>query len=134
MSAEVTLDELVKAIEQYDIAYLVSVGEDSQPHVVAVDPVPREGRLRIVEPGPHTRRNIATHPSITLLWAPRQPTGYSLIVDGLGALHDDRLDITPTRAILHRAATPSHAHTDGGCCGDCRHISLADPHSASLEL
>ncbi|WP_433681061.1 pyridoxamine 5'-phosphate oxidase family protein [Nocardia sp. CA-119907] len=133
MSAEVRLDELVKVIEQYGLAYLISIGDDARPHVVAVDPVAREDQLRIVEPGRGSRRNISARPALTLLWPPSQPTGYSLIVDGIGALHDDRIDITPTRAILHRAAAPDSAQTDDGCGSDCRHIPVADARATSAE-
>ncbi|AHH20475.1 putative FMN-binding protein [Nocardia nova SH22a] len=124
MGAEVRLDELAKAIEDYDLAYLVTVGENSAPHVVAVTPLPDAGALHIAAPGRHTHRNIAAHPTATLVWAPRDPSDYSLIVDGACTVDGDLLTVHPTRAILHRAAAPEHVPDEGACASDCRHIPL----------
>ncbi|MEU6560522.1 pyridoxamine 5'-phosphate oxidase family protein [Nocardia nova] len=124
MGAEVRLDELAKAIEDYDLAYLVTVGENSAPHVVAVAPIPEAGALHIGAPGRHTRRNIAAHPTATLVWAPRDPSDYSLIVDGTGTVDGDLLTVHPTRAILHRAAPPQHVPGEDACADDCRRIPL----------
>lgn len=124
MSAEVLPDELTKLIAEFDLTFLVSVGEDSLPHVVAVTPVPHADRLHIADLGRHTRYNIAAHPAVTLIYAPQRPTDYSLIVDGRGELDADRVAIAPTRAILHRAAAPDHIAAEGECANDCRPIAL----------
>ena len=127
MNAEVPPAELGKAVEEFDLTYLVTVGENSLPHVVAVEPVfhtqPPQ-TLRIAAPGRHTRRNLAVHPVVTLIFAARRPGDYSLIVDGRGELVDDQLAITPTRAILHRPAAPGHTPAAGECANDCREIGL----------
>ncbi|MEV5648728.1 pyridoxamine 5'-phosphate oxidase family protein [Nocardia sp. NPDC052254] len=124
MGAEVRLDELAKTIEGYALAYLVTVGEDSSPHVVAVTPIPDAGALHIAAPGRRTRRNIAAHPTATLVWAPRDPSDYSLIVDGIGTVDGDLLTVRPSRAILHRAVPPEQAADEDACGSDCRHIQL----------
>ncbi|MGA4788016.1 pyridoxamine 5'-phosphate oxidase family protein [Nocardia sp. AB354] len=87
-------------------------------------PVLHPGRLHVPAPGSHTRDNVAARPAVSLVWAPREPTGYSLIVDGLGTLEDDRLVIAPTRAILHRVAAPGQASAEGDCGNDCRIVPL----------
>ena len=61
---------------------------------------------------------------------PREPGGYSLIVDGRAeATGSDgetaRFGVVPTRALLHReAASPDSAN---GCLHDCVESSLKPP-------
>lgn len=124
MNPEVKADELARVIADYDLAHLISIGDNSLPRVVPVHPVPHSGRLHVTAPGSHTRDNVAARPAVSLVWAPRDPTGYSLIVDGLGTLDNDRLVIALTRAILHRVAEPGQVSTAGGCGNDCRTIPL----------
>jgi hypothetical protein len=53
------------------------------------------------------------------LWAPIEPGGYSLIVDGTATRDDpglDRLAVRPSKAILHRSAEPS---ATGAQVSDC---------------
>jgi hypothetical protein len=62
-----------------------------------------------------------------LLWPPREPGGYSLIVDGRAEVTDAddsddgtaRLLVVPTRALLHRNADPSTPGSATGCLHDC---------------
>ncbi|CNJ23011.1 Hypothetical protein ERS075342_09653 [Mycobacterium tuberculosis] len=65
-----------------------------------------------------------------MLWPPREPGGYSLIVDGRAQASDAsdaneetaRLEVVPTRALLHREAdSPATAK---GCLHDCVVFSL----------
>jgi hypothetical protein len=69
--------------------------------------------------GDTTRRNVGQHDGVTLVWPPTQPGGYTLIVDGLGRPTDDALTVEPTRAVLHRPATPETPATNPGCLHDC---------------
>ncbi|WP_094028498.1 hypothetical protein, partial [Nocardia cerradoensis] len=114
MDPEVKPDELARVIADYDLAHLISIGDNSLPRVVPAHPVPHSGLLHVTAPGSHTRDNVAARPAVSLVWAPREPAGYSLIVDGLGTLDSDRLVIAPTRAILHRVAAPGQESGDGG--------------------
>ena len=68
--------------------------------------------------GGSTRRNLDQHDGITLVWPPREPGGYSLIVDGTGDATDTSLRVVPDRAVLHRPATAGSTPRPG-CKDDC---------------
>jgi hypothetical protein len=106
MSVKVDLDQLADALADFTFAYLITVGDDYRAHTVAVAPALVDGILDIGQIGRHTRTNIAQHSDVTLIWPPREPGGYTLIVDGRGqpTADDDRLRIAPSRAVLHRKA------------------------------
>ena len=120
MSVKVDLDQLAGALTDFTFAYLVTVGDDYRAHTIAVVPALVGGTLDIGTVGTSTRRNLAQHDGVTLVWPPRDPGGYSLIVDGRGQPigDDDRLRIAPSRAVLHRPAASLSA-TASGCLHDC---------------
>ena len=68
--------------------------------------------------GNGTRRNLAAHDDVTLVWPPNEPGGYTLIVDGTRRPNKTRLTVVPSRAVLHRKALPGTA-TEPGCKDDC---------------
>ncbi len=128
---KVDLGRLAAALPDFPFAYLITVDDEYHVHTVTVEPTLRElpagpdGPRAIVDVGPiggHTRSNLAHRSEVTLLWPPREPGGYSLIVDGraeaTGADGDvARFGVVPTRALLHREAdSPSAAK---GCLHDC---------------
>jgi hypothetical protein len=78
-----------------------------------------DGMIGVGSVGNTTRKNVGQHDGVTLVWPPSQPGGYTLIVDGLGRTGDDALTIEPTRAVLHRPATPDTPATNPGCLHDC---------------
>lgn len=122
MSVKVDIDQLADKLNDFAFAYLVSVGDDYRAHTVFVEPVFRDGRLDVGTVGRHTRENTARHADVTLVWPPREPGGYSLIVDGRAQPTDDALSIEPTRAVLHRKAAPeslSSPSTSPDCLHDC---------------
>lgn len=119
MSIEVKLPQLGEVLSRYRFAYLVTVGEDAQAHVVAVRPTLTNDTLLIREPGSRTRAALAAHATVTLVWPPADPDDYSLIVDGVGSMRDDELAVAPTRAVLHRPAPPQSIPTGDGCASDC---------------
>ena len=82
MSVKVDLDTLTDTLRDFSFAYLVTVGDDFRAHTVAVDPTLTAGALHIGGVGNSTRRNASAHPAVTLVWPPRAPGGYTLIVDG----------------------------------------------------
>jgi hypothetical protein len=118
MSVRVDLDQLAEALADFTFAYLITVGDDYRAHTVAVDPVLNDGRLDVGTVGRGTARNVAAHPDVTIVWPPREPGGYTLIVDGRGQLADTALVIMPTSAVLHRKAAPN-TPTASGCGDDC---------------
>ncbi len=114
---------LGQALANYRNAYLLTAGRGA-PHAVPV--VPRfDGHAVIVEGiGKHTRTNVTRQPAVGLVWPPLAPAGYSLIVDGQATVAGDALQVTPTRAVLHRAGTPAEPDHAGGCAADCIELQL----------
>lgn len=124
----VDFQRLAAALPDYPFAYLITVGDDYRAHTVTVEPRLRDGAvLDVGLIGGRTRENLAQRRDVTLLWPPSAPAGYSLIVDGTAEVSDGgdetvRLDVVPTRALLHREAdSPSVAK---GCLHDCVVFSL----------
>jgi hypothetical protein len=119
MSVKVDLDQLAAALEDFAFAYLVTVGDDYRAHTVAVEPVFGDGEIDVGPVGGGTRKNLAQHDGVTLVWPPGQPGDYTLIVDGRAELTDDGLTVVPTRAVLHRRATSDSAATSPEGLHDC---------------
>lgn len=118
MSVKVDLDQLATTLADFTFAYLVTVGDDFRAHTVAVTAALGDGTLGIGSVGNSTRRNAAAHPDVTLVWPPREPGGYTLIVDGVANVAEDAVTIEPRGAVLHRPATPG-TPTASGCGDDC---------------
>lgn len=122
MTIAVALDKLQQESTRYgSTPYLLSGGDDGRPHAVLVTIEWRDGAL-VAKTGKRGTANVAARPLVSVLFPPFEPGGYSLIIDGDGAVleHGDnpRVSIKPTRGVLHRpAATPS-APKDG-CGADC---------------
>jgi hypothetical protein len=108
MSVTVDVDQLAATLADFAVGYLITVGDEYRAHTVAVDPILRDGVLEVGPVGGSTRRNVTGHDGVTLLWPPREPGGYTLIVDGRGELTEAALRVTPRRAVLHRPAGTSH--------------------------
>src|SRR3981189_3099328 len=106
MSVKVDLDRLSDTLGDFALGYLITVGDDFRAHTVASDPALTDGVFHVGSIGNTTRRNVIQHADVTLLWPPREPGGYSLIVDGHGEVRGDGLCVTPVRAVLHRPAPP----------------------------
>ena len=119
MSVKVDLDQLADALGDYTFAYLVTVGDDYHAHTVAVEPVLADGVLDVGPVGGTTSRNRRT--------TPRRHA--RLAAQRARRLHADRRRprrlvgerVVPSRAVLHRKATPGAA-TEPGCQDDCMPI------------
>ncbi|SOX51994.1 hypothetical protein MAAFP003_656 [Mycobacterium ahvazicum] len=124
----VDLDRLAAALPDFPFAYLITVDDEYRVHTVTVEPRLRDGAvLDVGLIGGRTRENLSRRGDVTLLWPPREPGGYSLIVDGHAEVAESdsetvRLDVVPTRALLHRDADPDSAAT--GTLHDCVVFSL----------
>ncbi|WP_194291352.1 pyridoxamine 5'-phosphate oxidase [Cumulibacter manganitolerans] len=122
MSVEVKLADLGTALEDFDVAYLLSVG-GGRVKVVCVD-VRVDGDVLVIPTASKgTLRNLEGNDAVTVLCPPREPRGLSLIVDGTAAPDGDGFVVRPASAILHRPAT----HADGpvgsaSCDNDCRPV------------
>jgi hypothetical protein len=126
MSVKVDLGQLAGALAEFGFAYLVTVSDDHLARTVSVNPVLRDGLLDVGPVGGGTRKNLAAHNVVTLLWPPREPDGYTLIVDGhaLAGDADAAVRIVPSHAVLHRPAAPNSPASATGCGDDC--VPLAD--------
>lgn len=112
MSIPVDLAALAEALTRHDVAYLLTGGE-GRPHVAEVFPELVDGMLVIAEPGRTARRVVEQQPAMTVLLPPRSRGGYTLLVDGAGSLAEDgALLITPSHAVLHRAAAHGRQDVD----------------------
>lgn len=119
MSVEVTPDDLPGAIASCAVVYLLTTSDDRpRPHVGAVGATVVDGVVRVVGAGRTARRDLDSHDAVTLLGAPAKAGGYSLIVDGVGAVVGDGIEVSMRRAVLHRPA-PSPEPSAGGCSSDC---------------
>lgn len=122
MSIPVKIDDLATALEDFDTAYLLTVGDGHVKVVCVVAEV--DGRsVRIPTGSKGTARNLEQNPAVTLMCPPREVKGMTLIVDGTAEPDGEGFRMTPTGAILHRPA----AHADGavttdGCGNDCQHL------------
>jgi hypothetical protein len=121
MSIPVPLERLRGAIaERAQSAYLLTVSDDGRAHAVHV-PVHWEDDVLAARVGKRSAANAAARPGVSLLYPLRSPDDYSLIVDGTGIVAgsdgEQRVLVTPTRAVLHRpAAVP---RPDASCSADC---------------
>lgn len=105
----VDFTRLAAALDEYHVAYLLTVGDDYRVHTVTVEPVLRDHVLDVGLINGRTRQNLTDRTAATLLWPPLQPGGYALIVDGHAELAEGedeavQLTVLPTRALLHRKA------------------------------
>jgi len=121
MSIPVALDGLRTAVsERGPRAYLLTVSDDGSPHAVHVG-VAWEGGALAADVGKRTAANAGARTAVSLLFPVRADGDYSLIVDGTAAVENRRVRVTPTKAILHRAAVvPDPSST---CEADCVPLS-----------
>jgi hypothetical protein len=102
--------------------YLLTVTGEDRPHCSLTSVVSDESCLLVTAPSSWSESEALGHRSVTLLWPPAEPGGYSLIVDATAATADldgpRRLTLTPTRAVLHRRGEPAEP-TGTTCRSDC---------------
>ena len=127
MSVKVDLDRLAETLADFAFGYLITVGDDYRAHTVSVVPQLADGVLDIGPIGNTTRRNASQHSAVTVTWPPREPGGYTLIVDGRAELSDTAMSVVPTRAVLHRPAGPDFPTPTTGCLHDCVPLDAPAP-------
>lgn len=116
MSIAVDLADLADTVATFRFAYLLTVGDDGQARVLAVQPQMSDGRFTVDNLGRSSRRNAAARGFVTLLWPPASPDDHSLIVDGDAEVIDDTVTISPTHAVLHQHVDRRESSND--CGGD----------------
>ncbi len=122
MSIPVSLEKLRAEATRFGATpYLLTVSDDGRPHSVSVA-VAWESDALVAQTGKRSAANVAARPLVSLLWAPFEAGGYSLIVDGdgvvRGAGEDARVVVRATRGVLHRSAA-APAASESGCSADC---------------
>ncbi len=119
VSIPVELRELAVQVERFGTTpYLLTTGADARPHSVMVAAA-WEGSDLVAVCGARSRENAGRGPAVALLWAPVEPGGYSLIVDGTAAVDREQVRVTPTKAVLHRSAPAPVTAEPGACGSDC---------------
>ncbi|HRW18432.1 MAG TPA: hypothetical protein P5181_06265 [Dermatophilaceae bacterium] len=125
MSIPVDLARLGDVLGDYGAGYLLTASPEGRVKAVTVHPYAAHGHLVVPSPSRGTSANLAGNDKVTIIWAPLQAKGYTLIVDGTAAEASDGLGflVTPQTAVLHRPAD----HADGppppdGCGHDCRPV------------
>jgi hypothetical protein len=130
MSIPVALADLAGALRDFGAGYLLTT-TGGAVKVVTVEPHVTDGVLLVVAPGRGTVANLAENTAVTLVFPPREPKGFTLLVDGTGEVAGDDVRVAPSGAVLHRPA----AHADGppapassgqqtdGCGNDCTPVT-----------
>src|SRR3954452_17417319 len=109
MSIPVDIAHLEKALADFGAGYLLTVGGDATVKVVTVEPTVRDGLVLVGGPGKGTIANLAANRTVTLVFPPPLPKGFTLLVDGTAAVDGEDVRVTPTGAVLHRPGR----HADG---------------------
>src|SRR5262245_14356858 len=127
MNTPLPLHDLASALgARGSDAFITTVSEAGGPHVVLAGVV-RDGDRLLAMVGAHTADNARRQPRVSLLYAPGQAGGYSLIVDAMAIVEatadGPRLSLAPTRAVLHRWG-PAPDPSMSACGSDCQPLAL----------
>lgn len=100
--------------------YLLTVDAGHRPHCTPTTVAWEEETIVVRAPSKWPGSEASGHRDVSLLWAPAEVGGYSLIVDGVAeSSHGaERLSVTPTRAVLHRPGLPID-ESGSSCTSDC---------------
>lgn len=101
MSVLVDLADLPKTLADFGRGYLLT-SKDGRVKAVSVRTVVTGDCLSISSPGRGSVANVDANPSITLLFAPADGEGMTLLVDGTAVVDGEDVRITPTGAVLHK--------------------------------
>ena len=127
MSIPVEPADIGKQMEQFgNAAYVLTVRDDATPHIAHLA-MRLDGDVLRCGASRSAAANVAQRPTISVLWAPFEPGGYSMIVDAVAHTVDGadglELELRPTSGVLHRPATPATAATNPNCGSDCAPLS-----------
>jgi hypothetical protein len=120
MSIPVDLSDLERTLADFGAGYLLT-SADGRVKAVTVEPRVAGGVVVVPAQSRGSADNLAVNPSATLLMPPREPRGYTLLVDGTAEPADEGFRLTPASAVLHRPA--AHAGPAEGAVGEsaCGH-------------
>ncbi|WP_419864611.1 hypothetical protein [Candidatus Poriferisodalis sp.] len=127
MSIPVEPADIGKQMEQFGTAaYVLTVRDDATPHIAHLD-MRLDGDVLRCGASRSAAANVAQRPTISLLWPPFEPGGYSMIVDAEARTVDGddglELELRPTSGVLHRPATPATPAANPNCSSDCAPLS-----------
>jgi hypothetical protein len=123
MSIPVEVADLARSLQDFGAGYLLT-NRAGAVKVVTVEPTVTDGVVLVEGPGKGTVANLAENAAVTLVFPPREPRGFTLLVDGTAEVAGDDVRITPATAVLHRPA--SHAEgppAPDGCGNDCAPVA-----------
>jgi len=103
MSIAVPLDQLEERLAQFPWGYLMTVRDDGRAQGLAVPTHLVDGVL-VATIGRSAAGNAAARPNVTMIFPGSSGEELSLIVDGDARVNGDRIEVTPTSAVLHRPA------------------------------
>lgn len=130
MSIPVEPADIGKQMEQFGTAaYVLTVRDDATPHIAHLD-MRLDGDVLRCGASRSAAANVAQRPTISLLWPPFEPGGYSMIVDAEARTVDGtdglELELRPTSGVLHRPATPATPAANASCSSDCAPLGSPD--------
>jgi hypothetical protein len=118
MSIPVEVADLAQALEDFGAGYLLT-NRAGAVKVVTVEPTVSDGVVLVEGPGKGTVANLAENPAVTLVFPPREPRGFTLLVDGSGEVVGEDVRIAPATAVLHRPASHADGPPAPGQGADC---------------
>lgn len=103
MSIPVPLDQLEARLSEFPWGYLMTVRDDGRAQGLAVPTQVADGVL-VATVGRSAAGNATARSHVTMLFPGSSGADMSLIVDGEARVDGDRVEVTPTWAVLHRPA------------------------------
>ena len=92
-------------IDEWGFGYLLTVSDDSRPHLLALRPHVFGDALRFDAGGGRACRNAEARPNVSIVFPPHDGSnGFSLVVDGEASVDGNLIDVRPTSAVLQRPA------------------------------
>lgn len=92
-------------IDEWGFGYLLTVSDDSRPHLLALRPHVFGDVLRFDAGGGRACRNAEARPGVSIVFPPNdRSNGFSLVVDGEASVEGGSIDVRPASAVLHRPA------------------------------
>lgn len=130
MSIPVAPGDIGKQMEQFgNAAYVLTVRDDATPHIAHLA-MRLDGDVLRCGASRSAAANVAQRPTISLLWPPFEPGGYSMIVDAEARTVDVadglELELRPMSGVLHRPATPATPAANPNCSSDCAPLGSPD--------
>jgi hypothetical protein len=105
VSIAVAIERLMEEVDRWGFGYLLTVGDDGRPRLLALRPQVSGDVLRFDAGGGSTCRNASERPGVTIVFPPSgHSDGFSLVVDGEATVEGGMIDVRPTSAVLHRPA------------------------------